>query len=301
MHIGFVGLGKMGANMVKRLLKDKHSITVYDQNDEVAVELATQGATASGSIEELISELPSPKIVWIMVPAGDITKKVINEVASHLDPKDIIIDGGNSNFNDTMKLAAELREKKIHLIDSGTSGGIWGLKEGYCLMIGGDKEAFLEVEPIFMSLAPKDGYLHTGPSGSGHYVKMVHNGIEYALMESYAEGFEIMKNSNNFDLKLDEISEVWRHGSVVRSWLLDLLTDALKQEPDLNSILDHVSDSGEGRWTVNEAIQSSTPAPVIALSLMQRFRSRQDKSFSAKILSALRREFGGHPIETRKK
>ncbi|MBN1498933.1 MAG: decarboxylating 6-phosphogluconate dehydrogenase [Spirochaetes bacterium] len=296
MEIGFIGLGKMGSNMVQRLLNYGHKVTVFDRDPLSVKKMTAAGASAAESVEKLIDNLPRPAVVWVMVPSGEITDSVIRQCAGLMKPDDIIIDGGNSYYKDTVARSALLSEKGISLIDSGTSGGIWGLKEGYCLMIGGPENAFRHTEPLYKSLAPDDGYIHTGPSGSGHFVKMIHNGIEYGLMEAYAEGFEIMNNSENFKIDLMKVSRVWQKGSVVRSWLLDLLTLALEKEGDLASVRDYVEDSGEGRWTVMQTIEEGTPAPVIALSLMQRFRSRQKESFAGKVLAALRNEFGGHEI-----
>ena len=299
MEIGIVGLGKMGGNMAERLLARGHRVVGSDLAEAARDRIASLGGTPASSVSELIGALgQTPRVVWTMVAAGAITDSVIAEAASLLSPGDIIIDGGNSKYTDSVRRYNMLKEKGIHFLDAGTSGGVWGLKEGYCLMVGGDAEAFEAVRPILESLAPEDGLLHTGPSGSGHYTKMVHNGIEYALMQSYAEGFEILKASPYPDLDLQQICEVWRHGSVVRSWLLDLAADAFKKDPELDSIKGWVEDSGEGRWTVMESIDHAVPAPVIALSLYLRFRSRQVDSFSMKVLAALRNEFGGHAVKT---
>jgi len=298
MRIGFIGLGRMGANMVRRLVRDGHEVVVYNRTPEKTTEIAGEGATASYSIAELVSKLEKPRAVWVMVPAGDATEAQITELLEHLEPGDTIIDGGNTNFHDDVRRHTELAAKGIHYVDAGTSGGIWGLQVGYCLMVGGDAEAVTPLEPIFTSLAPKDGYLHIGGPGSGHYVKMVHNGIEYGLMQAYAEGFEIM-HASDYDLDLAAISELWMQGSVVRSWLLELAGRAFRANgPDLEHLKGFVADSGEGRWTVQEAIDHDVPAPVITLSLLTRFRSRQDDSYGAKVLAALRNEFGGHAVKT---
>ncbi len=299
MEIGIVGLGKMGGNMAERLLQFGHRVVGSDLAEAARDRIAALGGSPASSVTELIGNLAqTPKIVWTMVAAGQITDNVIAEAAALLNPGDIIIDGGNSKYTDSVRRYNMLKEKGIHFLDAGTSGGIWGLKEGYCLMVGGDTEAFDAVKPILESLAPEDGLLHTGPAGSGHYTKMVHNGIEYALMQSYAEGFEILKASPYPDLDLQKICEVWRHGSVVRSWLLDLAADAFAKDPELDAITGWVEDSGEGRWTVQESIDHAVPAPVIALSLYLRFRSRQVDSFSMKVLAALRNEFGGHAVKS---
>ena len=298
MRIGFIGLGRMGANMVRRLVRDDHEIVVYNRTPEKTTEIASEGATPSYSIEEMVGKLEKPRAVWVMVPAGDATEAQINELLEHLEPGDTIIDGGNTNFHDDVRRQAMLKEKGLHYIDAGTSGGIWGLELGYCLMVGGDGDAVTPLEPIFRSLAPEGGYLHVGGPGAGHYVKMVHNGIEYALMQGYAEGFEIM-HASDYDLDLAGISELWMQGSVVRSWLLELAGRAFRANgPDLEHIKGFVADSGEGRWTVQEAIDHDVPAPVITLSLLTRFRSRQDDSYGAKVLAALRNEFGGHAVKT---
>ena len=298
MRIGFIGLGRMGANMVRRLVRDGHEIVVYNRTPEKTTEIASEGATPSYSIEEMVGKLEKPRAVWVMVPAGDATEAQINELLEHLEPGDTIIDGGNTNFHDDVRRQAMLKEKGLHYVDAGTSGGIWGLELGYCLMVGGDGDAVTPLEPIFRSLAPEGGYLHVGGPGAGHYVKMVHNGIEYALMQGYAEGFEIM-HASDYDLDLAGISDLWMQGSVVRSWLLELAGRAFRANgPDLEHIKGFVADSGEGRWTVQEAIDHDVPAPVITLSLLTRFRSRQDDSYGAKVLAALRNEFGGHAVKT---
>ncbi|MBA2719868.1 MAG: decarboxylating 6-phosphogluconate dehydrogenase [Chloroflexi bacterium] len=298
MRIGFVGLGRMGANMVRRLLRDEHEVVAYNRTAEKTKEIEGEGAIASYSIEELVSKLEKPRAVWIMVPAGDATEAQIAELMEHLEAGDTIIDGGNTNFHDDQRRHKDLAEKGINYVDAGTSGGIWGLQVGYCLMVGGDEAAVKPLEPIFLSLAPDGGYLHVGGAGAGHYVKMVHNGIEYGLMQAYAEGFEIM-HASSYPLDLAAISNLWMQGSVVRSWLLELLGRAFTANgQDLEHLKGFVADSGEGRWTVQEAIDHDVPAPIITLSLLTRFRSRQDDSYGAKVLAALRNEFGGHAVKT---
>lgn len=297
MRIGMVGLGRMGANMTRRLLRGGHEVVVFDVSSDAVAELAGEGAVASSSLGHLVEQLEAPRAVWVMVPAGEITSRTIAELGDLLSEGDTVIDGGNSRFSDTTERGKALAGKGITLLDSGTSGGVWGLDNGYCLMVGGDEATFHRLEPIFATLAPEDGYIRTGASGSGHYTKMVHNGIEYALMQAYGEGFEILHQSD-FDINVGDVAQVWRHGSVVRSWLLDLIAKALESDPDLDDLDDYVEDSGEGRWTVEEAIEHAVPAPTIALSLFQRFASRQDASYAGKMIAALRREFGGHAVKS---
>jgi len=297
MRIGFIGLGRMGANMVRRLLRDGHEIVAYNRTAEKTKEIAGEGAEAAFSIEELVGKLQPPRTAWIMVPAGDATEAQIEELLQHLEPGDTIVDGGNTNFHDDQRRHPLLKEKGIGYVDAGVSGGIWGLANGFCLMVGGEPEAVKALEPVFLSLAPEDGYMHVGGPGAGHYVKMVHNGIEYGLMQAYAEGFEIM-HASDYGLDLGGISKLWNHGSVVRSWLLELAERALEKDQDLEQLKGWVADSGEGRWTVQEAIDRDVPAPIITLSLQTRFRSRQDDSYGAKVLAALRNEFGGHAVKT---
>ncbi len=299
MQLGFIGLGKMGGNMVQRLLQGGHQVVAYDRNQDVVKELASKGAVAATSVAEMVSKLSAPKAIWIMVPSGNPTQETINEVAALLGKGDVIIDGGNSMFKDSLRRGKELAEKGIYFVDCGTSGGIWGLKLGDCMMIGGDAQVLKRIEPIFKTLAPPDGYAFVGPTGSGHFVKMVHNGIEYGMMQAYGEGFEIL-HASQFNLNLPQIAKLWNHASVVRSWLLELAEDALEKDPNLDRIKGYVEDSGEGRWTILEAIEHNVPAPIITLSLFERFHSRQPESFSAKMLAALRNEFGGHAVKAAK-
>lgn len=298
MELGIIGLGRMGGNMALRLLSGGHRITVYDPAKEAVETMVAQGATGSASLAELVDKLSPPRAVWVMVPSGEPTESTIKTLSAELSKDDIIIDGGNSNYKDSMRRATALSKKGITFLDAGTSGGIWGLKEGYCLMVGGDIEAFRRMEPIFQTLAPapQQGYGHVGPSGAGHFVKMVHNGIEYGLMQAYAEGFELMQAKQDFDLDLPEIAEIWRYGSVVRSWLLDLTAAALQEDPKLEGIKAYVEDSGEGRWTVQESIELAVSLPVITQALQVRFRSREAQPFGNKLLAALRKQFGGHKV-----
>jgi 6-phosphogluconate dehydrogenase len=288
MKLGMVGLGRMGGNMTKRLENDGHVVQTY----------ARSGGGTADSLEELVGQLEPRRAVWLMIPAGDPTEEAVHELLGLLDAGDVIVDGGNSNFKDSKRRAGLAAEKGVGYIDAGVSGGIWGLANGYCLMVGGEDDSVSFLEPAFKTLAPEDGYAHVGPSGAGHFVKMVHNGIEYGLMQAYAEGFDIM-NSSEFDLDLHDIAGIWRYGSVVRSWLLELLHTALENEGnELEHIAGYVEDSGEGRWTVFEAINESVPAPVISAALFARFASREDESFAAKINAALRNQFGGHAVRS---
>ncbi|UHQ22808.1 decarboxylating 6-phosphogluconate dehydrogenase [Lysobacter sp. 5GHs7-4] len=299
MDLGMVGLGRMGANMAQRLVRGGHRVTGYDPGAAAREQAATHGIGAAASLAELVAALPAPRAVWLMVPAGAIVDQTLAELLPLLAPGDTVIDGGNSNYKDTQRRAAELAERGLHYVDSGTSGGIWGLAEGYSLMIGGDEDAVERLRPIFEILAPapERGWGRVGPSGAGHFTKMVHNGIEYGLMQAYAEGFAIMQRKPGFDLDLHQIAQIWRHGSVVRSWLLDLGADALGKNPALDGIAPYVEDSGEGRWTVAEAIDLDVAAPVITASLLERLRSRESDSFADKLLAAMRNEFGGHKIK----
>jgi 6-phosphogluconate dehydrogenase len=291
MQLGMVGLGRMGANMAERLRRAGHEAIGYDRNPETS-EVA--------SLDELVERLEKPRAIWCMVPAGDPTEETIRALAELLGEGDLVVDGGNSYFRDSLRRAEELRGRGILFCDAGVSGGIWGLAEGYCLMVGGNDEAIQRLEPALIALAPEGGYAHVGPSGAGHFVKMVHNGIEYGLLQAYGEGFQLMQASSEFpDLDLSQIAEVWRHGSVVRSWLLDLAARALEEDPGLEGIRGYVDDSGEGRWTVLEAVQSGVPVPAIADSLFARFDSRDDDPFAMKLIAALRQQFGGHGVKER--
>ncbi|MCS5619868.1 MAG: decarboxylating 6-phosphogluconate dehydrogenase [Myxococcota bacterium] len=320
MQLGMIGLGKMGANMVRRIMGAGHECVVFDQSPEAVEALKSEGARGATSLAELVSKLDAPRAIWIMVPAGEITEGVVQELAGLMSKGDMMIDGGNSMFKDDARRAIELTPKGIHYLDCGTSGGVWGIDRGYCLMIGGDKAAVTHLDPIFKCLAPgrgdvertpgresgqgtaEEGYLHCGPAGAGHYVKMIHNGIEYGLMQSYAEGFDILNTAREesvpkeyrYELEIGEIAEVWRRGSVVGSWLLDLTAQALVEQPDLEDYSGYVTDSGEGRWTVNAAVEQAVPADVLTAALYTRFRSRQSHTFAEKILSAMRHKFGGH-------
>ena len=299
MQIAIMGLGRMGGNMARRLLKDGHEVVAYNRSPGPVQELASEGAVAAASAQDVVDKLQAPRVVWLMVPAGDATEQQLQTFKALLSPGDILIDGGNSNYKDTMRRAKDLQATGIHFVDVGTSGGIWGLAEGYSMMVGGELDIVEHLRPILESLAPAPdkGWGRTGPSGAGHFVKMVHNGIEYGMMQAYAEGFEIMKKKTELELKVDEIAEIWRYGSVVRSWLLDLTAAAFAEDTELVDIAPWVADSGEGRWTVQEAIDQDVPAPVITLSLMMRFVSRQDDSYAAKVLAVMRNQFGGHAIK----
>lgn len=296
MKIGFVGLGKMGMNMVERLLRGNHEIVVYNRTYAKTEIAAKKGAIATNSLNELIQKLPSPKIVWLMLPAGDVTEDHLMQLKDLLEPNDILIDGGNAFYQNSMRRAKMLQEKNIDFFDVGVSGGIWGLEQGYCMMIGGNKNNFAQIEPILKTLAPENGYACVGAHGAGHFVKMVHNGIEYAMLQAYGEGFEILHGKQEFDLDLAKIADLWNHGGVIRSWLLELAQKALVEDPSLDLVDGVVPDSGEGRWTVKEAIDLDVPAPAITTSLLQRFRSRQKSSFASKLIAALRNQFGGHAI-----
>ena len=324
MQLAMIGLGRMGANMVRRLMRDNHNLVVWDMSADTVKKIAAEGAIGARSLEDLISKLDKPRALWIMVPAGEATEKTVNNLANHLEAGDIIIDGGNSYFKDDARRARTLKDKRIHYVDVGTSGGVWGLERGYCMMIGGPEEVVRHLDPIFKTLAPgrgnitrtpgreklsgtvEDGYLYCGPSGAGHFVKMVHNGIEYGLMQAYAEGFDIFHNANSeelpeeirYDLNVADIAEVWRRGSVISSWLLDLTAMALVEDAKLANYSGFVQDSGEGRWTIQAAIEEAVPAEVLSAALYTRFRSRQEHTFAEKILSAMRQKFGGH-IEPR--
>jgi 6-phosphogluconate dehydrogenase len=298
MDVAMVGLGRMGSNMARRLHRGGHRVVVYNRTAARTKELAAEGLAPAWTPEEVVAALPAPRTVWLMVPAGDATEQTIDEFAAHLWPGDVIVEGGNSNFHDTKRRAARLAERGLHFVDAGVSGGVWGLENGYGIMVGGEPEVVARIEPLFRTLAPESGYIHCGPAGSGHYVKMVHNGIEYGLMEAYAEGFEIL-HASEYDLDLEAVAKAWMHGTVIRSWLLELAGRAFEEHgSELPDIQGWVADSGEGRWTVQEAIDHDVPAPIITLSLLARFRSRQPESYAAKVLAALRQQFGGHPVMT---
>lgn len=298
MELGMIGLGRMGANMTVRLLHGGHKVVGYARHAETVDRIVEKGAVGAYSLDELVQKLTSPRVIWLMIPAGDPVDKTIQALIPKLEPGDVIIDGGNSNYKDTLRRSAMLKEKDIHFVDVGTSGGVWGVTEGYCMMVGGEKEVVELLRPIFETLAPTPdtGWGHVGPNGAGHLVKMVHNGIEYGLMEAYAEGFALLKRKEEFNLDLHQIAEVWRYGSVIRSWLLDLTARALAEDSELRNIEPFVADSGEGRWTVIEAIDQDVATPVITLSLLQRLRSRDKESFSDRLLAVMRQQFGGHSV-----
>ena len=298
MEIGMIGLGRMGGNMAQRLLNGGHRVVVYDPRAEAAAGLAAMGAVAASSVAGLVKQLAPRRAVWAMAPAGDPTESTISALAQALSAGDAVIDGGNAYYKDSMRRGQMLAARGIDFLDVGTSGGIWGLRDGYCLMVGGPRQAFERLEPLFQTLAPGPdrGYSYVGGSGAGHFVKMVHNGIEYGLMQAYAEGFELLAAKEEFQLDLAQIAQTWRHGSVVRSWLLDLAAAALEQDHDLAGLQAYVDDSGEGRWTVQESVDLAVPLPVITAALQQRFRSRQEQPLSAKLLAALRQQFGGHAV-----
>jgi len=299
MQLAMIGLGRMGGNMTERLLQKGHSVVAYDRAADVVTKYKKLGATGVSDLNAIVGALAAPRVIWIMVPAGDPVDQTIAALAPNLSKGDVIIDGGNSNFHDSIRRGQALASSSIEFIDAGTSGGVWGLENGYCLMVGGTDAAVSHCEPIFRALAPDDGFAHVGPIGAGHYVKMVHNGIEYGLLQAYAEGYEILHASKTFpSLDLEQIANVWQHGSVVRSWLNELAAAAFARDASLSAIKGWVADSGEGRWTVQEAIDLDVPAPVITLSLQARFRSRQADSFGAKVIAALRNEFGGHAVKT---
>jgi 6-phosphogluconate dehydrogenase len=298
MQLAMIGLGKMGGNMTERLVRHGHSVVAFDRTPAVVAKYQVLGAIPANDLAHVADQLTTPRVIWIMVPAGKPVDETIATLLPHLSKGDILIDGGNSLYKDSIARAERLATDGIRFIDSGTSGGIWGLENGYCLMVGGEREAVAHCEPIFTALAPEGGYAHVGPPGAGHFVKMVHNGIEYALLQGYAEGYEILSASKRFPaLDLHQIAELWQHGSVVRSWLNELAVNAFSKDPKLSALKGFVADSGEGRWTVAEAIDSDVPAPVITLSLLMRLRSRQEDSFGAKVIAALRNEFGGHAVK----
>jgi 6-phosphogluconate dehydrogenase len=296
MQIGFVGLGRMGLNMVTRLVRGGHEIVAFDRSADAVARATDAGATGVASLEAMVSALRPPRTAWLMVPAGDPTEATVTALAALLSAGDTIIDGGNTNFHDDVRRAQTLATTQLHYIDAGTSGGIWGLEEGYCLMVGGEADVCSRLEPIFLTLAPPNGYRRVGGHGAGHYVKMVHNGIEYGLMQAYAEGFELMKASG-YDIDLAGVADLWNQGSVVRSWLLQLAARALAEDPDLSTLKGYVDDSGEGRWTLHEGIDRAVPLPVMTAALYTRFRSREDNPFAERLLAALRNQFGGHAVK----
>jgi 6-phosphogluconate dehydrogenase len=301
MEIGLIGLGKMGANMVRRLARGGHRVVAYDRAPEPAGVVAKEekGVSAATSLEDLAAQLKVPRVVWMMVPVGAPTESIFMALLDILEPEDTVLDGGNANYKDTMRRAATASERGLHYVDVGTSGGVWGLAEGYSMMVGGERGVVERLRPIFEALAPGPdiGWGYVGPSGAGHFVKMVHNGIEYGIMQAYAEGFDILRAKEEFDLDLHHVAEIWRYGSVIRSWLLDLTAAALAEDQELTDIKGWVADSGEGRWTVFEAVDQDVPAPVITMSLLMRFVSRQDESYAAKLLAAMRNQFGGHAVK----
>jgi 6-phosphogluconate dehydrogenase len=295
MELGIVGLGRMGGNMAERLIGGGHSVVSYDRDPEAIQRVVDKGAAGAHSIADFVKRLATPRAIWLMVPAGEPVDQTIEQLLPHLSKGDIIIDGGNSFYKDSIRRAQKLAAQGLHFVDAGTSGGIWGLQEGYCMMVGGEKEAVARLEPVFVTLAPPDGYLHAGPCGAGHFVKMIHNGIEYGMMQAYGEGFEMLAASP-FGLDLAKIAHLWNRGSVVRSWLLELCEAAFAKDPRLSAIKDYVDDSGEGRWAAKEALESAIPMPALTAALFARFASRQERSFSAKVVAALRNEFGGHAV-----
>ena len=299
MKLGMVGLGRMGGNMTERLLNDGHEVVVFDPDSSVVTSLSDKGASAATSLSDIVSQLETPRTVWVMVPSGDITEQTVNDLVELLDEGDTLIDGGNSNYKESQRRSKHAASRNIDFLDSGTSGGVWGQVNGYCLTVGGSRDAYDRNRPIFKTLAPddSDGNLHVGPSGSGHYVKMIHNGIEYGLMQAYAEGFELLAAKKDFNLDLGSIAENWTRGSVIRSWLLDLTVDELAKDPRLDELSSYVDDSGEGRWTVDASVELAVPAPVITAALQMRFRSRQDNPLGGKMLAAMRNGFGGHAVK----
>jgi 6-phosphogluconate dehydrogenase len=296
MQLGFVGLGKMGLNMVTRLVRGGHEVVAYDRSADAVRRAEAAGARGVASLEALVPALNAPRGVWIMVPAGAPTESTVTALGALLSADDVIVDGGNTNFHDDIRRAQTLAARRVRYVDAGTSGGIWGLQEGYCLMVGGDEDVCRRLEPIFLTLAPPDGYLRVGAHGAGHYVKMIHNAIEYGLMQAYAEGFDLM-HASDYNIDLPAVASLWMHGSVVRSWLLELTTRALKEDPDLAGLEAYVEDSGEGRWTLHEGIDRAIPLPVLAAAVFTRYRSREDNPFGERLLAALRNQFGGHAVK----
>ncbi|MGH9479356.1 MAG: phosphogluconate dehydrogenase (NAD(+)-dependent, decarboxylating) [Terriglobales bacterium] len=291
-----IGLGRMGGNMTKRLIEGGHGVVAFDPSPAAVKQATATGASGASSLADLVKQLAAPRVVWTMVPSGAITTTTVNQLLDLLAPDDVIIDGGNSHYKDSIEHAAMAAKRQVHFLDAGTSGGVWGLTVGYCLMVGGERAAFDRVEPILKTLAPPEGYLYTGPAGSGHFVKMVHNGIEYGMLQAYGEGFEVLEKSQ-YAVDLRAVAHLWNQGSVIRSWLCELAENAFAREPHLDSIRGYVDDTGEGRWTVQAALDENVPAPVLTLSLLARIRSRQTESFSAKVVAALRNEFGGHAVK----
>ena len=298
MQLGFVGLGKMGLNMVTRLAGEGHQVVAYDRSADALARAGAAGSSGAASLDALVAALTPPRAVWLMVPAGPPTESTVAALGDLLSPDDVVIDGGNTNFHDDVRRAQTLSARRIHYVDAGTSGGVWGLEEGYCLMVGGDADVCRRLEPIFLTLAPPNGYLRVGDHGAGHYVKMIHNGVEYGLMQAYAEGFELL-HASPYKIDLAAVASLWMHGSVVRSWLLELAARALQQDADLSALEGYVEDSGEGRWTLHEAIERAVPLPVITAALFTRFRSRENNPFSERLLAALRNQFGGHAVKKR--
>jgi 6-phosphogluconate dehydrogenase len=296
MELGMIGLGRMGANMTERLVAGGHRVISYDRNAEAIQRVVDIGGVGAHSLADFVKQLTAPRVIWMMVPSGAPVDQTIEQLLPNLAKGDILIDGGNSNYKDSIRRAQLLQGQGLNFVDAGTSGGVWGLELGYCMMIGGEKGVVDALDPIFKTLAPPDGYLHVGPNGAGHFVKMIHNGIEYGMLQAYGEGFELL-NASQFDLDFAKIAHLWNQGSVVRSWLLELAESALQKDPKLAGIKGYVEDSGEGRWTVEEAIEKSVPAPVLTLSLFARYASRQEDSFAAKVIAALRNEFGGHAVK----
>lgn len=296
MQLGMIGLGRMGGDMTRRLMKEGHGVVVFDLSKDAVADLADEGATGAESLTDVINKLSAPRVLWLMLPAGDVTSKTVTSALGHLEPGDILVDGANSNWEDSRRRAAEAEAEGVHYVDCGVSGGIWGLREGYNLMVGASDEAFAVIEPALKTLAQDEGYAHVGPSGSGHFVKMIHNGIEYAIMQSYGEGFQAMEKYPHADLNLSQIADLWLHGSVVRSWLLELAASALKKDVDLNDVKAYVDDSGMGRWTVQYGVNNGVPMAAISAALFARFASRETDSFAAKLAAALRNEFGGHAL-----
>ena len=296
MELGMIGLGRMGANMTERLVSGGHRVISYDRSAEAIQRVVDKGAVGAHSLADFIKQLAPPRVVWLMVPFGDPVDETLEQLLPHLAKGDVVVDGGNSNYKDSIRRAEKLKQQGIYFVDAGTSGGIWGLELGYCMMVGGEREIIERLDPVFKTLAPEGGYLHVGPNGAGHFVKMIHNGIEYGMLQAYGEGFELLKGSP-FDLDLAKIAHLWNQGSVVRSWLLELAEGAFEKDPQLASIRGYVEDSGEGRWAVEEAVERAVPTPVLTLALFARFASRQEDSFSAKVIAALRNEFGGHAVK----